>query len=245
MTEPEGPWGRMQADRRWRFTLWLGVVAAAIGAVWLLATLFPSNLDGSDWADVARGVGLVALISSGVVGIRRFNLSEKLRHLAVWVALVSVLVVGFTYRAELSDVGRRVRAELIPAYAVRTSPHEMVLTQGEGGGFFVMGQVNGAPVRFLIDTGASDIVLSPDDARRAGVDLAALNYSGVYETANGAGRGARVTADSLTVGQIQLSGVGMTVNQAPMSASLLGMTFLRRLDAFEVRGRTLILKWSG
>jgi aspartyl protease family protein len=119
----------------------------------------------------------------------------------------------------------------------------MTVTAEGNGNFYVLGSVNGAPVRFLIDTGATDIVLSPSDAGRLGVDTAALVYGREAETANGAGYGASFKADSLTVGQVALTDVPMVINQAPMSASLLGVAFLKRLDSFEVRGRRMYLRW--
>jgi len=117
-----------------------------------------------------------------------------------------------------------------------------VVTQGDEGGFFVMGMVNGQRVRFLVDTGASDTVLSPADAKRLGIDLETLTFDKTAETANGMGYGAAFTADSLAVGSIAFSDMPLVVNQAPMSSSLLGMTFLRRLESFQVKGDKLYLK---
>ena len=99
--------------------------------------------------------------------------------------------------------------------------------------------------RFLVDTGASDIVLSPSDAKRLGVDVAQLQFTQDYETANGVGRGAPYTIERLTVGPVLMTVVPASINQTPMESSLLGMTFLKRLDGFEVRGRKLYLRWHG
>ena len=99
-------------------------------------------------------------------------------------------------------------------------------------------------MRFLIDTGASDTVLSPMDAQRLGIDLAALDFSRVYLTANGNGRGAPYRLMDLAIGPIALSDVAVSINQAPMDESLLGMSFLRRLKSFEVQGRRLYLRWQ-
>ena len=106
----------------------------------------------------------------------------------------------------------------------------------------MVGQVNGAPVRFMIDTGSTDIVLSPDDAGRVGLHPADAAFSRPTETANGVGYGAAVTIDSLAAGPIRLTDVPVSINKAPMSTSLLGMPFLKRLDSFEVRGDQLFLR---
>ena len=190
--------------RRFGLYLWLGLLAAAGLAFWLLTRLFPGQLSGMDSADALRLFGLLALVSSGLVYARGVNVGQAIRHGAIWVGLVGALAIGYAYRGEIVEVGSRVRGELIPAYAVKSGPHEMVLLQGEGGGFYVMGAVNGTPVRFAIDTGASDIVLSPEDARRVGVDVASLDFARSYETANGVGRGARFVADRLEVGAVRL-----------------------------------------
>ena len=250
MPDQRGPWDREppgQARRtipRGRFALWLGLIAAVGLAVWLLAKLVPGSVtSGEDWAWIVRDVGLVAVVSTGILTAGRFRWAEKARHAAIWVGVVALLFLGVAYRGELEGVAQRVRSEFAPAYPVATGAHELVVTQDDGGGFFVMGQINGQPVRFLIDTGASDTVLSPADARRLGVDLAALHFDHVAETANGPGYSAPFTAASLAVGPIKFADVPMAINQSPMSNSLLGMTFLRRLDSFEVRGSKLVLKW--
>jgi aspartyl protease family protein len=133
------------------------------------------------------------------------------------------------------------RAAIFPEFAVADTPRSVVVGRSEDGGFYVMGEVNGARVRFLIDTGATEIVLSPADAARAGLDTAQMDFSHPTETANGVGYGAGTTVERLEVGPIRLTDVPVAVNQASMSASLLGMSFLQRLESFEVRGDELIL----
>jgi aspartyl protease family protein len=108
-----------------------------------------------------------------------------------------------------------------------------------------MGQVNGAPVRFAIDTGANGVLLAPADAARAGIDPDGLKFSAPGETANGVGYMAPVTLDKLAVGQISLANVPAAIDKAPMSSSLLGMAFLKRLESFEVKGDQLTLRWRG
>ncbi len=117
----------------------------------------------------------------------------------------------------------------------------MRLHASAGGSFYVEGRVNGVPVLFMIDTGASDIVLSPKDAARAGLAPQKLAYNRSYATANGSGLGATVTLDSLRVGTVRLTLVPTSVNKADMKDSLLGMRFLHQLKSFRFEGDTLIL----
>jgi aspartyl protease family protein len=120
----------------------------------------------------------------------------------------------------------------------------MTVTRSADGGFYILGQINGAPVRFVIDTGANGVLLSPDDAKRAGMDVDALKYASPAETANGVAFMAPIILPQLEVGEMKLASVTAAVNKAPMSSSLLGMAFLRQLDSVEIHGDTLTLKWK-
>ena len=79
--------------------------------------------------------------------------------------------------------------------------------------------------------------------RPIGIDVKALDYSRVFGSANGMGRSAPFTLASLNVGPIELTNVPVAINQAEMGSSLLGMSFLKRLQSFEVQDRRLYLRW--
>ena len=248
MSDSRGPWQRdepppappAQPRRGWRLVALLVVVG---GLLVLLSTAFPGRLQtADDWSWLAQGLGALVVVAAGVLTARQVNWGQKARHAAIWVAILAVLFIGAAYRDELQGVGQRLRSELSGGYPVAAGERELVVNQDDQGGFFVMGKVNGQPVRFLVDTGASDTVLSPADAHRLGLDSGALRYDRSAETANGVGYGAQVTADSVAVGSIELKALPVLVNQAPMTSSLLGMSFLTRLESFQVRGRKLYLK---
>jgi aspartyl protease family protein len=248
MPQTDGPWGRkpnpVTTGRQQRLYIWIAVVIAAALALWKLSTLFPNALS-SNWDQVrfVNLVGFFLILSASLIMGQRFRTRDTIRNIAIWCAAFAVLGIGYTFRGELSAIGERVRGELIPSYAVATGPHEMTLTASEDGGFYVEGEVNGAPAHFMIDTGATDIVLAPADAQRAGIAIAGLDYSRPSETANGAGWGARTHLTRLVIGNIELDDIPVTVNKAPMNASLLGQAFLKRLDSFEVRNGRLTLHW--
>lgn len=252
MTDNHGPWGgpheppprkRLRIAVRPGLLIWLGLLGAVGIGFALLMVLFPGQLHGSsDWSNAAQLFGLTALVSVGLLATRRIDLGRTARMAAGWAAIVLLLLIGYSYRAEIESVGERLRSILLPAYPTQTGPKAVMVEKSEDGGFYVMGDVDGTKVRFAIDTGATDIVLSPDDARRIGMDPTALKYSAPRETANGVGYSAFIKVTSLTVGPIRLTDVPVTVNQQPMSTSLLGMSFLRRLDTFTIRGDQLFLK---
>jgi aspartyl protease family protein len=227
-----------------RFAIWIAVLILGAIALLALARSFPGSVS-SDWdsARLIRTIGILVLLSGTVVLSGRFKLRESIRHIAIWTGIFAVLAIGYTFQDDLQDVALRVRSALIPGYAVARNESESVLSESEGGNFYVIGTVNGTPIRFLIDTGASDIVLSPSDAKLIGIAMENLDYSRIYQTANGIGHGAMATVSSLTVGPVSFHDVPVSVNQAPMDSSLLGMTFLRRLKSFAIRNHRLYLRW--
>ena len=257
MPEFEGPWSRPPAQPSSSgpgsdpapkgafpvgLAVWLGLIATVLVVVGVVSQLYPTAMPKADRPDVWYLFGLLALVSSGLVRMRRFNLSTTVRNLALWVAIFAVVFIGYTFRGELAGAGTKVRTALSPERAVTAAPGQVVIGRNENGGFYVTGAVDGAPARFLVDTGASDIVLSQDDAVRAGLAPAAEQYTRLNETANGVGYGAPMVVKTLTVGSIRLTDVPVQVNKAPMSASLLGMTFLKRLDSYEFKGDQLTLR---
>jgi aspartyl protease family protein len=247
MPDNQGPW-RQPAQRRRRhfpigLLLWLFLVASVGVGIWLLAGYFPGQLSsGEDRIDLVRLLSILALISSGLLFARRIDFGEVIRNIAAWTGAAAILVLVYTYQAELGKVAARVGAELFPSQPVVVAAGVVNLTQGPDGHFSAMGSANGARVRFMIDTGASDIVLSPADARAIGIDPATLRYTRVYQTANGLGRGASYRLETLAIGPIEFRDVAVSINQAEMNVSLLGMAFLDRLSTFEISGRRMTLR---
>lgn len=101
--------------------------------------------------------------------------------------------------------------------------------------------VNGTPLRFIVDTGATDIVLSREDALRVGIDPTTLRFFGRAVTANGTVQTARVTLESVTLGPHTDHNVPARVNGGSMTGSLLGMGYLERFQRVEISRDRLTL----
>lgn len=227
---------------RSRLGWWAALVAAVVALVVFLVGRFPDSVSSDrDWAGVTYLVALLALVSSGVVIGRRTGFKRSAMHVLAWAAIALVLVAGYAYRAEFAAFGERVLGELVPHRGTVLGDAAISFRVGVDGHFRIEALVDGTPVRFLVDTGASDVMLSPADARRLGFDLDALSYTRIYSTANGTVRGAPVRLGEVVVGPIRMRRVPASVNEAPMASSLLGMSFLDRLAGYEVRADTLTL----
>lgn len=225
---------------------WLWLAVAAIGVTGLIIALngrFPGALDDS------RGAGRLAYLcawlllgGSGVVLAVRRQPLVGLRNATIWIGLGLALVIGYSYRDGLGDLGARLSGELMPQRGVAEGADAMTFRVGQDGHFHVEALVDNVRIRFLVDTGASQVVLSPADARRLGLDPGSLDFVQMAETANGMVRGAPVTLHEVLVGNLRLADVRASVNAADMGESLLGMSFLSRLGGFEVSGDRLTLR---
>jgi len=215
---------------------------AVLTLILFLVSEFPGSLSerGSQINLTYSLVLLVAVGGSAVVG-RRFRNIPFIRYASIWMVLGMVVFLTYSFRDEAEGVYSRVVGELLPGRA-RTEGGNVVIRMASNGHFVIDADVDGAKVSFLLDTGASDVVLSPRDARRLGFDLDTLKFTRVYQTANGTVQGAPVRLGKLVIGSLEVRNVRASVNSADMSRSLLGMSFLERLSGYEVRGNSLILK---
>jgi aspartyl protease family protein len=117
---------------------------------------------------------------------------------------------------------------------------KVIMTADHRGHFYTNGTVNGTTIRFMVDTGASTIALSPSDARRIGLDLS-KGQKGIAGTANGQTVVTRMMLDTVRIGDITLHNVEAAVTQSEMSEALLGMSFLNRME-MQREGSTMTLK---
>jgi aspartyl protease family protein len=129
-----------------------------------------------------------------------------------------------------------------PPRTSATAPNTIVYTTNGQGHVILDAAVNGAPVRVLVDTGASLLTLTPADARAAGIDPARLVFSARVNTANGTARMAPVTLREVRIGQLSIYDVPAAVIEN-LNVSLLGMSFLNRLQGYEMREGKLTITW--
>ena len=247
MSEPKGPWNQNKEKGPHFFLgifLWLGLLVFVALLLWSLFVLFPHQSSSGDdvYLEVVRLVGILALVSSGLVYVQRIKFGEVIRNISIWTGLASILLLGYAYRTELSHVFYRMTGELVPGQATVSGANELMIAASADGHFYINGRANGKRVRFLIDTGASEIVLSPGAAMRIGVDLKTLRFTQQYQTANGIGFGANHWLKSFSIGSFEFSETKVSINQSEMSESLLGMSFLKMLKSFEFRGDKLYLR---
>jgi aspartyl protease family protein len=232
-------------------------VAALLG--WL-ASEYGDNFDwGSDGPSLAYLLLLIVLVLSSLA-FRRARIGGALKSLAAWAAIGLVLVIGYSYRAELKAVWYRVAGELDtsrptpadprpdrranrPQDAERGEDQALAIRQAADGHYYVYARINGSETRLLVDTGATLTVLSKRHAERAGIFPSAGDYTASVRTASGIEKAAPVRIRELEIGEARLQDVPALVMDTPADTSVLGIGTLQRFKSYEVRDGVLTLRW--
>jgi aspartyl protease family protein len=200
------------------------------------------RLTGQDFSFMTINAVMAVVVGSAVIVLFRDQFSKALKAAAIWGAIGLALLVGYTYRQDLRVVADRVMAEVMPGWAAQRG-NAVEIARSRGGDFAVRAQINGARVSMVLDSGASAVVLTQEAAKAAGLPLEVLQYSTSVDTANGRTRAAPVTLDRLAIGNIVERSVPALIAQpGQLKTNLLGMSFLNRLESWEVRPDKLMLR---
>jgi aspartyl protease family protein len=192
-----------------------------------------SQMDADQIARLAYLGLLTAALGGWLLLQLRSNPGRSLQMLSVW-ALIFVGVIA------AYGLWHEIRRDIAPTQTI-LSQDAVAVPRAADGHFHVALLINDVPVRFIVDTGASDIVLSRRDAARIGMDPATLAYTGIAQTANGTVRSAPVRLDRVQLGQIVDQDVRAVVNEAELDVSLLGMRYLNGFSRIEIAGDELVL----
>jgi aspartyl protease family protein len=200
------------------------------------------SLTSDDFASLTVKIAFLAFLGGTVLVLFRESFWKAFQAIIFWVVVALVLALGYAYRFELRTVYDRVMAEMVPGYAA-TQSRVVEIARGRAGEFNIMTQVNGGRIPMVLDTGATAVVLTQDAAKAAGLPLEILSYNVTVDTANGRTQAASVTLDRLAVGGLVERNIpALIARPGQLRTSLLGMSFLNRLESWEVRGDKLIMR---
>jgi len=231
-------------------TTWLALFILALGAMMLVGddTGMIAGLDATTFGYVAFFLALLVYVAGGLVTRYAGGTGAMFRDAVTWLALGLGLVTLYAYKDELTPIAARVVGELLPGTAMTVEESSNGLTEVRirrrlDGHFTATAEVNGKTISMIVDTGASSIVLRPEDARKAGIDPDTLTYRVPVMTANGRTVAARVWLDEVSIGPLDRTRVEALVAQpGTLAQSLLGMSFLSRLRSYEFSGDFLTLR---
>jgi aspartyl protease family protein len=184
-------------------------------------------------------LALVLVVSS--LAARQLPIGKTIKMALAWIAIFGGMFVLFLFKDEGRVIWQRATAEISgnPAQVEGTT---LRIRRDEDGHYWVSANVNGTPVRFMIDSGATTTTLSPAAAKAAGIEPSG-GFPVMVETANGTVEVQRARIETLAVGNIVQRDAAVLIGAEGLGeTSLLGMSFLSSLKSWRVEGRTLILE---
>lgn len=178
------------------------------------------------------GIAFLFVLALSLLG-SIWSHKETLRNALIWI----VIFAGVAFGSGALDQAHFGFAQPEPTFTGAT----IEVPKGRDNHFRLTLKINNVPVNFLVDTGASQVVLTQEDAARVGLDPTNLAYTGTAFTANGEVATAPVRLDRVVLGNITDTRIRASVNSGDMESSLLGMSYLSRFESIEIRRNVLIL----
>lgn len=194
--------------------------------------------------DILKAIFLLILaIYIGYSFFKRAG-NAKFKNILLWGIIFFLLILAYAFRFELEVVKDRVISVLIPSRSWTNDKGQLVIARSGDGHFYLDAKgPGGQNIHFLVDTGASDIALTQEDAIKLGFDPKKLNYTRRYNTANGVAYAAPIKIKQLTVGKRVFYNVEAHVSSAGLDISLLGMSLIEDFSNFKITKDMLILDY--
>ena len=186
-----------------------------------------------EYMDIGQIIAVALLLILGLSLFGSFLKSKRMRNAIIWLLIFGGVIFGAGGWDKISQ-------SLIQPQ-ISFSDARVEVPKSRDNHFRLTLQINGVDVDFLVDTGASQVVLNQEDAARIGLNPDTLNYSGIAQTANGEVATAPVRLDRVELGEIKDIRVIASVNSGQMESSLLGMSYLSRFKSIEIHRDILIL----
>lgn len=196
--------------------------------------------NGFDTANLIYSSILMLFFAIAMIRYGRSQIGQKLKFLLVWVIILLVVVAGYSYWPDIQR--SKLYASLVPGAVITNQEGDLIVKKAQDGHFYINAEVNGKNIRFMVDTGASDITFSQKDVQKLEIDPNSLEYNKFYSTANGMTRGASIKISYLKVGSFEMNDFYASANEGQLENSLLGMDFLKRFKSFGFEGDSLILR---
>ena len=164
---------------------------------------------------------------------QRGKLTQTVQQALIWMLIFSGAVVAYGFKDTLTQ-------QLFPNRAL-IEGSDIAFRKARDGHFYAVLEINDVPIDFVIDTGATSLVLTLQDAKKVGIDIADLAFTNRAYTANGVTGTARVRLDNVKLGDFEDRNVRAHVNEGDMFSSLLGMDYLSRFGKIRISGDVLTM----
>jgi aspartyl protease family protein len=185
------------------------------------------------------GVMCILLLVSSLAA-RRLPLGYIAKAGLAWIAIFAALFAIFSFRFEFINIWERVKADISGAAGQSISGEAIELRRQDDGHYWIMVDINGRPVRFMVDSGATMTAINATTAQEVGVETD--GYPIVLSTANGRVAAKRATVRSLAVGPHKIENHSVVVSESFGDVNLLGMNFLNSMQSWRVEANVMVLQ---
>ena len=199
-----------------------------------------NEISSHEWSNVIYILILIVLLIMGF-SHKEMPIKKIFEFVGLWIVFALLALVLYSYRFEFSETKDRVLSDLFPSKAINKNHEQLILNIAQDGHYYLNVKIKNQEVRFMIDTGASDVVIDEKIASKLGYDLKKINYNKVFQTANGQSYGASISFDEVDVSGIKFYNVQASITNSDLVIPLLGMSFLQKFYKYEFYRDKLIL----
>jgi aspartyl protease family protein len=220
------------------------IICFSILLVLFLFKLNPERFTDNPWdGKEVASIAILVLISLSAIYsfLNSYGFKVLTNQLLIWCLLFLVIITGYAFRFEINYATQRVLAVLVPSRNWTNEGGQLIISRNSDGHFYVNSIVNGCKIKFMIDTGASDVALTQADAKKLKFDLSERNYTKTYNTANGKSIAAPILLKRLEIGSSLFENIEGHVGMGELDISLLGMSVIERFNSFKIDKDLLIL----
>lgn len=194
-----------------------------------------------DGPSLIWGVVCIFLLISSLAA-RRLPLGYVAKATFAWIAIFAALFAIFSFRFEFISIWERVRADISGTAGQSVSGDEIAIRRQDDGHYWLQVNVNGKPVRFMIDSGATTTAMNADTARQTGIAVDANGYPVILDTANGRVTAQRGVIQSLKIDALEIPQHKVVVSESFGDTNVLGMNFLDSMQSWKVEANVMTLK---
>lgn len=198
-------------------------------------------MENNDLSQIVYLVILILIMSYGIINRKEMSLKKIVKYFLIWSLIGLIIIALYAYRFEFNNFKERISGEINPTSAQLNQQGQLIINISDDSHFYVKMLINKKPILFMVDTGASDIVLNLQDAIKIGVNPKNLIFNRQFQTANGRVLGASIILKEVEISGIKFKDVRASVTNGEMGVNLLGMSFLRRFGKYEFYQDRLIL----
>jgi aspartyl protease family protein len=192
-----------------------------------------------DGPSLIWGVICILLLVSSLAA-RRLSLGEVAKAALAWMAIFAALFAIFSFRFEFIGIWERVKADISGTAGQSISGEAIELRRQDDGHYWLLVDINGKAVRFMVDSGATMTAINATTAKEVGVE--ADGYPIILSTANGRVAAKRGNVRSLVVGPHRIENHAVVVSESFGDVNLLGMNFLNSMQSWRVEANVMILQ---